>query len=47
MFHEKEIHPLGFSHRGDFIGEGATSGGGPGSLTTGGRDQGLGHAPWW
>jgi hypothetical protein len=45
MFHEKEIHPLGFSHRGELIGEGAALGGGPGGLTIGGRGQGLGHAP--
>jgi hypothetical protein len=45
MFRGKEIRPLGFSRRGDFIGEGAASGGGPGGLTTGGRGQGLGHAP--
>jgi hypothetical protein len=25
MFREKEIRPLGFTHRGDFIGEGAES----------------------
>jgi hypothetical protein len=37
MFRGKEIRPLGFSHRGDFIGEGAASGAGPGGLTTGGR----------
>jgi hypothetical protein len=47
MFRGKAICPLGFSHRGDFIGEGAASGGGPGGLTTGGCDQGLGCAPWW
>jgi hypothetical protein len=45
MFHEKEIRPLGFSHRGDFIGEGASSRSGPGGLTMGGRGQGLGRAP--
>jgi hypothetical protein len=47
MFREKEIYPLGFSRRGDFIGEGASSGGGPGGLTMGGRGQGLGRAPLW
>jgi hypothetical protein len=47
MFREKEIRPLGFPHRGDFIDEGAASGGGPGALTAGGRGQGLGRAPWW
>jgi hypothetical protein len=47
MFHGKDIHPLGFSRRGDFIGEGASSGGGPGALTIGGRIQGLGRAPLW
>jgi hypothetical protein len=47
MFGEKEICPLGFSRRGDFIGEGASSGGGLGGLTMGGRGQGLGRAPLW
>jgi hypothetical protein len=47
MFLGKAIHPLGFSHRGDFIGEGATSGLGPGGLNMGGRGQGLGRAPLW
>jgi hypothetical protein len=47
MFLGKAIRPLGFSHRGDFIGEGASSGVGPGSLTMSGRDQGLGRAPLW
>jgi hypothetical protein len=47
MFHEKEIRPLGFSCRGDFIGERASSEVGPAGLTTGRRGQGLGHAPWW
>jgi hypothetical protein len=47
MFLGKAICPLGFSHRGDFIGEGASSGGGPGGLTMGGCGQGLGHAPLW
>jgi hypothetical protein len=45
MFRGKEIRPLDFSCRGDFIGEGAASGGGPGGLTIGGRGQGLGRAP--
>jgi hypothetical protein len=43
MFCGKEIRPLGFSSRGDFIGEGAASEVGPGGLTTGGRGQGLGR----
>jgi hypothetical protein len=47
MFLGKEIHPLGFSYRGVFIGEGASSGGGPGGLTIGGHGQGLGRAPLW
>jgi hypothetical protein len=45
MFLGKAICPSGFSHRGDVIGEGASSEGGPGGLTMGGRGQGLGHAP--
>jgi hypothetical protein len=45
MFREKEICPLGFSRRGDFIGEGALSGVDQGALTIGGRGQGLGRAP--
>jgi hypothetical protein len=36
MFHGKEIHPLGFSRRGELIGKRASSGGGPGRLTPGG-----------
>jgi hypothetical protein len=47
MFLGKAIHPLGFSRRGVFIGEGASSGGGPGGLTMGGHGQGLGCAPLW
>jgi hypothetical protein len=47
MFRGKAIRPLGFSRRGDFIGEGASSGGGPGELTMGGHGQGLGRAPLW
>jgi hypothetical protein len=47
MFLGKAIRPLGFSHRGVFIGEGASSGLGPGGLTMGGRGQGLGRAPLW
>jgi hypothetical protein len=45
MFLGKEIRPLGFSHREDFIGEGASSGVDQGALTIGGRGQGLGRAP--
>jgi hypothetical protein len=47
MFVGKAIRPLGFSSRGDFIGEGASLGGGPGGLTMGGRGQGLSRAPPW
>jgi hypothetical protein len=47
MFLGKAICPLGFSCRGDFIGEWATSGGGPGALTMGRRGQGLGRTPLW
>jgi hypothetical protein len=36
MFRGKAIRPLGFSHRGEYIGERAASEGGPGRLT-----------PWW
>jgi hypothetical protein len=36
MFHGKEIRPLGFSRRGELIGERAALEGGPGRLT-----------PWW
>jgi hypothetical protein len=36
MFRGKAIRPLGFSHRGEHIGERAASGGGPAGLT-----------PWW
>jgi hypothetical protein len=41
----KEICPLGFSHRGDFIGERASSEVGPAGLTMGWRGQGLGRPP--
>jgi hypothetical protein len=47
MFREKEICPLGFSHRGELIGERASSEVGPAGLTIGRRGQGLGRAPWW
>jgi hypothetical protein len=47
MFREKEIHLLGFSHRGEFIGGRASSEVGPGGLTIGGHGQGLGRTPWW
>jgi hypothetical protein len=40
MFRGKEIHPLGFSRQGEYIGERAASGGGPGGLTPGGMGQG-------
>jgi hypothetical protein len=38
---------LGFSVERLLIGEGSSSGGGPGGLTMGGRGQGLGRAPLW
>jgi hypothetical protein len=38
------IGDLGFSHQGVFIGEGATSGVGRGTVTHRGRGQGPGHA---
>jgi hypothetical protein len=47
IFRGKAIRLLGFSHRGDFIGERATSGGGPGGLTIWWRRQGLGRATLW
>jgi hypothetical protein len=47
MFLGKAIRPLGFSRRGDFIGEGAASGVDQGGFTMGGRGQGLGRAPLW
>jgi hypothetical protein len=43
----KMLIDLGFSRWRILIGEGAMSGVGPGGLTTGGRGQGLGRAPWW
>jgi hypothetical protein len=45
MFRGKAICPLGFSHQGDFIGEGAASGGGPGGLSTGGHGRGWAAPP--
>jgi hypothetical protein len=49
MFRGKEIRPLGFSHRGVFIGKRASLEVEPGGLTMGGRGlgQGLGRAPLW
>jgi hypothetical protein len=47
MFRGKAIHPLGFSRRGDFIGERAASEVGPGGLTMGRHGQGLGRAALW
>jgi hypothetical protein len=44
MFHGKEIRPLGFSRRGELIGERAASGGGPGRFTPWWRGQTLTHA---
>jgi hypothetical protein len=47
MFRRKEIRPLGFSRRGELIGERASSEVGPAGLTMGQRGQGLGRSPWW
>jgi hypothetical protein len=47
MFQGKAICPLGFSRRGEFIGERVTSEGGPGGLTMWWRGQGLGRATPW
>jgi hypothetical protein len=44
MYSGKVIGPLGFFHRGVFIGEGATSGVGRGAVTHRGRGQGPGRA---
>jgi hypothetical protein len=44
MFHGKEIRPLGFSRRGELIGERAASEGGPGRLTHWWRGPGVGRA---
>jgi hypothetical protein len=44
MFRGKAIRPLGFSRRGEYIGERVASGGGPGGLTIWWRGQGLGRA---
>jgi hypothetical protein len=45
MFRGKEICPLGFSRRGVFIGEMASSEVGLGGLTIDGCGQGLGRPP--
>jgi hypothetical protein len=47
MFREKLIGGLGFSRRGEYIGEMAALGGGPGGPTTWWRGQGLAHATLW
>jgi hypothetical protein len=46
-FRGKEIRSLGFSRRGELIGERASSEVGPAGLTMGQCGQGLGHAPLW
>jgi hypothetical protein len=43
-FHGKLIGTLGFSHRGEYIGGRAASGGGPGGLTPWWREPGIGCA---
>jgi hypothetical protein len=47
MFSGKLIGPLGFSHREEYIGGSAVSGGGLGGPTTWWRGQGLGRAALW
>jgi hypothetical protein len=47
MFSRKEFGPLGFSRRGEYIGERAMSRGGPGGHTTWWRGQGVGRATPW
>jgi hypothetical protein len=47
MFRGKAIRPLGFSRRGEYIGERAASGGGPTGLTTWWRGQGMGRSTLW
>jgi hypothetical protein len=44
MFRGKLIGGLGFSHRGEYIGRRAASGGGPGGLTPWWHGPGLGRA---
>jgi hypothetical protein len=44
MFQGKAIRPLGFSRRGELIGERVASEGGPGRLTPWWHGPGLGHA---
>jgi hypothetical protein len=44
MFRGKLIRPLGLSHRGEYIGGRAVSGGGPAGLTPRWRGPGLGRA---
>jgi hypothetical protein len=43
MFRGKAIHPLGFSHRWEYIGERGALEGGPGGLTPWWHGQGLGR----
>jgi hypothetical protein len=45
MFRGKAICPLGFSHRGEYIGGRAASGGGPAGLTPSGVGQGQAAPP--
>jgi hypothetical protein len=44
MFQGKAIDPLGFFHRGEYIGERGASEGGPAGLTPWWHGQGLGRA---
>jgi hypothetical protein len=45
MFRGKLIGPLGFSHRGEYIGRRAASGGGPAGLTPGGAARAWAAPP--
>jgi hypothetical protein len=47
MYSRKVIGYLGYSRQRVFIGEGSTSEVDLSGLTTGGRGQALGRAPWW
>jgi hypothetical protein len=47
MFSRKEFGPLGFSHRGEYIGRRAMSGGGPGAHPIAWRGLGVARTMAW